>query len=74
MFRSVNNSFSDSLIYLYDKSDISTLSTTLILFCSTFNGNVEIEKETIDRDEVAKIFKSVNKVKIKGTGPTLKLA
>jgi len=35
---------------------------------------VLIEKETIDRDEVAKIFKSVNKVKIKGTGPTLKLA
>ena len=31
---------------------------------------VLIEKETIDRDEVAKIFKSVNKVKIKGTGPT----
>ena len=35
---------------------------------------VLIEKETSDRDEVAKIFKSVNKVKIKGTGPTLKLA
>jgi len=35
---------------------------------------VLIEKETIDRDEVAKIFKSVNKVKIKGSGPTLKLA
>ncbi len=35
---------------------------------------VLIEKETIDRDEVAKIFKSVKKVKIKGTGPTLKLA
>ena len=35
---------------------------------------VLIEKETIDRDEVAKIFKSVNKVKIRGTGPTLKLA
>ncbi len=35
---------------------------------------VLIEKETIDKDEVAKIFKSVNKVKIKGTGPTLKLA
>ena len=35
---------------------------------------VLIEKETIDRDEVAKIFKSVNKVKIKGTGPALKLA
>ena len=35
---------------------------------------VLIEKETIDRDEVAMIFKSVKKVKIKGTGPTLKLA
>jgi len=35
---------------------------------------VLIEKETIDRDEVAKIFKSVKKVKIIGTGRTLKLA
>ena len=35
---------------------------------------VLIEKETIDKDEVAKIFKSVNKVKIRGTGTTLKLA
>jgi len=35
---------------------------------------VLIEKETIDKDEVAKIFKSVKKVKIRGTGPTLKLA
>jgi len=35
---------------------------------------VLIEKETIDKDEVGKIFKSVKKVKIRGTGPTLKLA
>ena len=35
---------------------------------------VLIEKETIDKDEVAKIFKSVNKVKIRGTGTALKLA
>ena len=35
---------------------------------------VLIEKETIDKDEVANIFKSVKKVKIIGTGPTLKLA
>ncbi len=35
---------------------------------------VLIEKETIDKDEVAKIFKSVKKVKIRGNGPTLKLA
>ena len=35
---------------------------------------VLIEKETIDRDEVAMIFKSVKKVKIRGTGSTLKLA
>ena len=35
---------------------------------------VLIEKETIDRDEIAKIFKSVNKVKIRGTGTALKLA
>ena len=35
---------------------------------------VLMEKETIDKDEVAKIFSSVKKVNIKGTGPTLKLA
>jgi len=35
---------------------------------------VLIEKETINKDEVAKIFKSVKKVKIIGSGSTLKLA
>ena len=35
---------------------------------------VLIEKETIDKDEVAKIFNSIKKVKIKGTGTSLKLA
>ena len=35
---------------------------------------VLIEKETIDKDEVAKIFSSIRKVNIKGTGATLKLA
>ncbi len=35
---------------------------------------VLIEKETIDKDEVAKIFNSVKKVKITGTGASLKLA
>ena len=33
-----------------------------------------MEKETIDKDEVSKIFKSVKKVEIRGTGATLKLA
>ncbi len=35
---------------------------------------VLIEKETIDKDEIAKIFNSIKKVKIKGTGSSLKLA
>jgi len=35
---------------------------------------VLIEKETIDKDEVAKIFSSIRKVNIKGTGANLKLA
>ena len=35
---------------------------------------VLIEKETIDKDEIAKIFSSIGKVNIKGTGATLKLA
>ena len=33
-----------------------------------------IEKETIDKDEVTKIFNSIKKVKIKGTGASLKIA
>ena len=33
-----------------------------------------IEKETIDKDEIAKIFNSIKKVKIKGTGASLKIA
>ena len=35
---------------------------------------VLIEKETIDKDEIAKIFSSIRKVNIKGTGASLKLA
>ena len=35
---------------------------------------VLIEKETIDKDEVSKIFNSIKKVKIKGTGDSLKIA
>ena len=34
---------------------------------------VLMEKETIDRDEVARIFNSIKKVKIHGSGRTLKL-
>jgi len=33
-----------------------------------------MEKETIDREEVSRIFKSIKKVKIHGSGKTLKLA
>lgn len=35
---------------------------------------VLMEKETIDREEVSRIFKSIKKVKIHGSGKTLKLA
>ena len=35
---------------------------------------VLIEKETIDKDEIAKIFSSIGKVNIKGSGANLKLA
>ena len=35
---------------------------------------VLMEKETIDREEVSRIFKSIKKVKIQGSGKTLKLA
>ena len=35
---------------------------------------VLMEKETIDREEVSRIFKSIKKVKINGSGKTLKLA
>ena len=35
---------------------------------------VLMEKETIDKDEVSKIFSSIKKVNIKGTGASLKLA
>jgi cell division protease FtsH len=35
--------------------------------------DILMEKETIDREEVAKIFKSIKKVKIQGSGKTLKL-
>jgi cell division protease FtsH len=33
-----------------------------------------MEKETINKDEVAEVFKAIKKVSIKGTGKTLKLA
>ena len=33
-----------------------------------------MEKETINRDEVAEVFKSIKKVKIQGTGKNLRLA
>ena len=33
-----------------------------------------MEKETINKDEVAEVFKTIKKVSIKGTGKTLKLA
>ena len=35
--------------------------------------DILMEKETIDREEVAKVFKSIKKVKVQGSGKTLKL-
>ena len=36
--------------------------------------NLFMEKETINKDEVAEVFKSIKKVKIQGSGKTLRLA
>lgn len=36
--------------------------------------NLLLEKETINKEEVAEVFKSIKKVKITGNGKTLKLA
>lgn len=36
--------------------------------------NLLMEKETINKDEVAEVFKSIKKVKIQGTGKSLRLA
>jgi len=33
-----------------------------------------MEKETINKDEVAEVFKAIKKVKIHGTGKSLRLA
>jgi hypothetical protein len=33
-----------------------------------------MDKETLNKDEVAEVFKSIKKVKISGTGKSLKLA
>ncbi|MGI9599747.1 MAG: ATP-dependent zinc metalloprotease FtsH [Candidatus Actinomarina sp.] len=60
-------------ILLNDAHDIA--GKILKKFKKQMDAMVEvlIEKETIDRDEVARIFNSIKKVKIHGSGRTLKL-
>ena len=36
--------------------------------------NLLMEQETINKDEVAEVFKNIKKVKIQGTGKNLRLA
>ena len=60
-------------ILLNDAHDIA--GKILKKFKKQMDAMVEVlmEKETIDRDEVARIFNSIKKVKIHGSGRTLKL-
>ena len=64
---------SEVKILLNDAHDIA--GKILKKFKKQMDAMVEvlIEKETIDRDEVARIFNSIKKVKIHGSGRTLKL-
>ena len=60
-------------ILLNDAHDIA--GKILKKFKKQMDAMVEVlmEKETIDRDDVSRIFKSIKKVKIHGSGKTLKL-
>ena len=60
-------------LLLNDAHDIA--GKILKKFKKQMDAMVEVlmEKETIDRDEVARIFNSIKKVKIHGSGRTLKL-
>ncbi|MCH1525260.1 MAG: ATP-dependent zinc metalloprotease FtsH [Candidatus Actinomarina sp.] len=60
-------------ILLNDAHDIA--GKILKKFKKHMDAMVEVlmEKETIDRDDVSRIFKSIKKVKIHGSGKTLKL-
>jgi cell division protease FtsH len=70
----VASSIDDEVKILLNDAHI-TAGKILKKFKKQMDAMVDIlmEKETIDREEVAKVFKSIKKVKIQGSGKTLKL-
>ena len=70
----VASSIDDEVKILLNDAHI-TASKILKKFKKQMDAMVDIlmEKETIDREEVAKVFKSIKKVKVQGSGKTLKL-
>ena len=70
----VASSIDDEVKILLNDAHI-TAGKILKKFKKQMDAMVDIlmEKETIDREEVAKVFKSIKKVKVQGSGKTLKL-
>jgi len=70
----VASSIDDEVKILLNDAHI-TAGKILKNFKKQMDAMVDIlmEKETIDREEVAKVFKSIKKVKVQGSGKTLKL-
>ena len=70
----VASSIDDEVKILLNDAHI-TAGKILKKFKKQMDAMVDIlmEKETIDREEVAKVFKSIKKVKVQGYGKTLKL-
>src|SRR5210317_1343854 len=70
----VASSIDDEVKILLNDAHV-TAGKILKKFKKQMDAMVDIlmEKETIDREEVAKVFKSIKKVKVQGSGKTLKL-
>ena len=70
----VASSIDDEVKILLNDAHI-TAGKILKKFKKQMDAMVDIlmEKETIDREEVANVFKSIKKVKVQGSGKTLKL-
>ena len=70
----VASSIDDEVKILLNDAHI-TAGKILKKFKKQMDAMVDIlmEKETIDREEVSKVFKSIKKVKVQGSGKTLKL-
>ena len=70
----VASSIDDEVKILLNDAHI-TAGKILKKFKKQMDAMVDIlmEKETIDREEVAKVFKSIKKVRVQGSGKTLKL-